>query len=65
VKAFDTVHGSDALSLIERNGVDQVLRLSRMPGVGVKVRQVVVDRQAMSFIPGAKVQAIREGMSSQ
>ena len=66
IKAYDAVHGADTLSTINKNGVDENVRLAmKSPRLREQMLDTISDRQARSMIAEVKVESLKtqlEGM---
>jgi hypothetical protein len=64
IKAYEMRSGSNTLSVIDKNGVDSTVRMTRHdPSFKERTNEVLADPQASSFLPVIKVQSIKEGIS--
>ena len=60
VKALDTRDGNDVMSTIDKNGVDQSVRLARLsPALRSSMVAALADSQKSSFVHPVKAESLR------
>ncbi len=65
IKALETMDGSNTLSTINKNGVDETLQLAKNDKkFAEQVEVTLADDQRSSFIHPLKISAIKEGIRS-
>lgn len=65
IKAVETVHGDNTLSLLNRNGIDDSVSMSRSdPNMRNRMLLTIDDRQKSSFMQPVKVEALRSRLRS-
>ena len=63
IKAVETMSGSNTLSQIDRNGVDQTIEKAKNnPNFKESVQNVISDPQKSSFIHPIKLKLLQDGM---
>jgi hypothetical protein len=63
IKAYDAVHGSDTLSMLNRNGVDESVRLAQKNNsLRQRMIETLKDGQARSMLADVKVDSLLTGL---